>query len=67
MLDVHIYDVPDEDAATALMRAQQFAAQFPDRIGIRQCAVYGLGTSMAVYRTRSGRIVVRGNNVKEAE
>lgn len=60
MADIHIYDVPDNEAITALIRGQQFAAQFPDRVGIHQSVIYGGGTLMIAYRTKTGRIVVRG-------
>ena len=60
MLNIHIYDVAEDDAAIALMRGQLFAAEFPNRVGSGQLAIYGVEPSMAVYRTKSGRIVVRG-------
>lgn len=60
MLNIHIYDVPEDEAQIALMRGRLFADEFPDRVGIGQLAIYGVRTPMVVYRTKSGRIVVRG-------
>lgn len=62
MADIHIYDVPDDDAVRALQCGAHFAGQYPDRVGVRDLCIYTNGTSVPLYayRTKSGRIVVRG-------
>ena len=59
MANVHIYDVPDDKMHLALDRGAHFAMQYPDRVGIYNLCVYGNG-DMVAYRTKKGRIVVRG-------
>ncbi|RTL19484.1 MAG: hypothetical protein EKK55_19255 [Rhodocyclaceae bacterium] len=46
----------------ALRCAETFAADYPERMGIRQCVVYSyraLGESFVCYRTRGGEVVSR--------
>ena len=59
-------DVDDKQIRYALQVAEAFHKEFPDRVGVRNCAVYSVsldyGTALwtlAVYRTKTGTIVVR--------
>jgi len=61
MLNLHVYDIRDVDAYTAVVCGQTFARDYPDRIGIRQGVVYRYGDlTLYAYRTKAGKIVVRG-------
>jgi hypothetical protein len=63
MLNIHIYDIPNGYENTALICAGTFSGDYPDRIGVAQGVVYKYGSqSFYSYRTKSGRIVVRGIN-----
>jgi len=57
-INVHIYDVPYKDRYHAMDCAEHFAKQYPDRVGVRNLCVYE--QTIAVYRTKTGRIVARG-------
>lgn len=54
-------------AFQALRLAERFDREYPDRVGIRQCAIFLISedgvknkpTSLIVYRTAAGSIVVR--------
>jgi hypothetical protein len=59
MANIHIYDVPNSRAYSALQCAISFARDFPDRVGVRNGC--GYEHEFYAYRTKSGRIVVRGN------
>ena len=59
-INVHVYGVEYKDRYRAIDCAEHFAKQYPDRVGVRNLCVYDQG--LAVYRTKSGRIVVRGVN-----
>jgi hypothetical protein len=69
MANIHIYDVPDNRVCSALQCAISFAKEFPNRVGVGHGCGYTLnsgGCKLYVYRTKSGRIVVRGNEVNES-
>jgi hypothetical protein len=68
MVNLHIYDVKDCDAKMALSCGMSFAKEFPDRVGLHQgCGYFQWDqTQFYAYRTKTGRIVVRGTYLVEA-
>ena len=62
LIDLHIYDVRHSDLHHAMAMAEHFAEKYPDRIGPRNgvVCVFAAQSSLYVYRTPKGRIVVRG-------
>ena len=66
MVNIHVYDVAFENMHWAMDCGAHFAMQYPDRIGVRSLCAYSKDeyrTTVSAYRTRSGRIVVRGNRL----
>ena len=63
MANMNIRDVADNLVHRAVDIGAHFAAQYPDRVGIRDCVIYGRKDEPAfiAYRTRAGTIVVRGS------
>lgn len=62
MANIHIYDVPDNSVNWALHCGRHFAKDCPDHVGVRDGCGYTNGENVPLYayRTKSGRIVVRG-------
>lgn len=63
MANVHIYDVADDDMHWALDCGIDFAMQYPDRVGAYDLCAYSKDnykTTVSAYRTKTGRIIVRG-------
>lgn len=58
-MNIHIYDVPEHLLSIALRRGIYFAKVHPNCTGIGNLC--GFPDDMIAYRTRGGRIVVRGN------
>jgi hypothetical protein len=54
-----IRDVPEELWPSAINCAKQFIQEYPNRMGIHQCVIYGLTPMLIVYRTKTS-IIVRG-------
>lgn len=63
MADVQLRNVAVNLLHRAVDIGTHFAMQYPDRVGIRSCAIYGdVGEpAFIAYRTRAGMIVVRGS------
>lgn len=62
-MDIKMVDIPKAERFNALHNIEGFAAEFPDRIGPRDCCAYrsrASGFCMWVYRTNGGMIVARG-------
>lgn len=60
-MDLIIRNIDDHLLGLVIARAILFRDEFPDRKGFRNGAVYGRDAqAMYVYRTSTGKIVVRG-------
>jgi hypothetical protein len=70
MVNITLTDVPEREIQTAIVRVMHFARQWPDRVGARDCCIYGapsqIDTPMSVYRTPKGRLVVKGLPKKDS-
>ena len=63
-INVHLKDIPYLMRYQALDAAENFAMQYPERVGVRNASVYralNAVDSIYVYRTKAGRIVAAYN------
>lgn len=61
-VNIQIRDLPEDRLYSAIQNIEHFAMQYPNRVGVRDCCIYTdhKGSAMAVYRTKGGMIVARG-------
>lgn len=62
-MNLKMVDIPKIERFNALHNIENFAAEFPDRVGARAYCAYrsrASGFCMWVYRTKGGMIVARG-------
>jgi hypothetical protein len=62
MVNITFNNIAEGEIQTAILRVTHFAGQWPDRVGARNCCIYGVPgpTSMSVHRTPTGRLVITG-------
>jgi len=62
-MNIGFVDIPEDCLELALVRAQSFHKEFPDRVGRGASCVYRAAPddAMCVYRSTGGRIIVRMN------
>ena len=72
MANITFNNIPEDEIQAAIVRVIHFAGQWPDRVGARECCIYGAVNpshpTMRVHRTPTGRLVVTGSTTpKEGE
>jgi len=69
MANITFNNIPEDEIQTAIVRVVHFAGQWPDRVGVRECCIYGAAnpshSTMRVHRTPTGRLVVTGSTAQK--